>query len=205
MSSWFFLCGLGLIVILPLYILSHEHVKLQEKFGKGRGTKIGDILGMISGWGFFIFLIGIWLSPQPKFTIPVFQDLYLDFPQVYFSVPMVHLVLSIPFLIVAVFLGIIGVKDVSLKVAETHRPEKVITTGTYSIVRHPQYVASLIAHVAISFFLSALYSLLVTPLIVFYVYIISRNEEKMLIRTFGEDYEDYIKKVPMMIPRLKKR
>jgi protein-S-isoprenylcysteine O-methyltransferase Ste14 len=32
------------------------------------------------------------------------------------------------------------VKEVTLKVAETHRTEKIVTRGVYSIVRHPQYL-----------------------------------------------------------------
>jgi len=36
------------------------------------------------------------------------------------------------------------------------------------------------------------------------IYLISRKEEKELIREFGREYEDYKKKVPMLIPRLRR-
>jgi protein-S-isoprenylcysteine O-methyltransferase Ste14 len=96
-----------------------------------------------------------------------------------------------------------GVSEVTLKVAETHRPEKVITSGVYSIVRHPQYLGALLAHLGISILLSALYSLLLTPLLMIYIYILSWKEEKELINEFGKEYEDYKGKVPMFIPRIK--
>ena len=46
-----------------------------------------------------------------------------------------NVVLALPFIIAGSWLGIKGVTEVSLKVAETHRAEKVVTTGVYSMVR----------------------------------------------------------------------
>jgi len=62
----------------------------------------------------------------------------------------------------------------------------------------------LLAHVGISFLVSAWYSLLSTPFMIILTYLISRKEEKELIREFGKEYEDYRKGVPMLIPRLRK-
>ena len=89
--------------------------------------------------------------------------------------------------------------------AETHRTDKIVTTGVYSIVRHPQHLGALLAHVGISFLFSAWYSLLFTPLMVALIYLISRKEEEELIREFGKEYEDYKKKAPMLLPRLKEK
>jgi protein-S-isoprenylcysteine O-methyltransferase Ste14 len=113
--------------------------------------------------------------------------------------------ISIPFLIPGAWLGIRGVKEVTLRVAETHRADKVVTTGVYSIVRHPQHLGALLAHVGISLLLSAWYSLLFTPLMVVLIYLISRKEEEELIREFGREYEDYKKRVPMLIPKLRRK
>jgi methanethiol S-methyltransferase len=110
------------------------------------------------------------------------------------------LLIFIPFFVVGAWLGIKGVAETTLKVAETHRPDKVVKTGVYSIVRHPQYLGGLLAHIGISFLLSALYSLLAT-LIVALIYFISRKEEDELASEFGEEYVGYKKKVPMLLPR----
>jgi len=101
-------------------------------------------------------------------------------------------------------LGIVVEKELSLKVAETRRPERVVTTGVYSIVRHPQYLGGIFAHIGTSFLLSALCSLLVTPLIIAIIYVIAKKEETELIREFGEEYNRYKKRVPMLIPKFKK-
>jgi protein-S-isoprenylcysteine O-methyltransferase Ste14 len=203
MSLIFWISLLGEFLIFPIYFLSLEHTKLQKKFGVEKGNSIGDILGMISGWGYFLFLFGIWLAPQPRYFIPIFQDLAILVPLVNFSIPLVHILIFLPIIIVVLWLALSGVKEVGLKVAETHRADKVITTGVYSIIRHPQYLGALLAHLAISILLSALYSLLLTPFMIVYLYLIAWKEEKELIREFGKDYEDYKAKVPMLIPKLK--
>ncbi len=109
-----------------------------------------------------------------------------------------------PFFIIGFWFGICGVKELSLKVAETRRPERVVTTGVYSIVRHPQYLGGIFAHIGTSFLLSALCSLLVTPLIIAIIYVIAKKEETELIREFGEEYNRYKKRVPMLFPKFKK-
>ena len=202
MYIWFFICVLGAFAVIPLHFLSVEHLKLQDRYGKEKGTKVGEIYGLISGWGFFFFWIGIWVSSQPRFSIPILQNLSVLVPVVNFSIPLFYLIISVFLLIPGVWLAIYGVKKVTLRVAETHRTEKLVTTGVYSIVRHPQHLGALLAHVGISFLFSAWYSLLFTPLMVVLIYLISRKEEEELIKEFGKEYEDYKKKVPMLIPRL---
>ena len=206
MYLWFWISVLAEILILPVYFWSLEHTKLQRKYGLEKGIKIGDTFGLISGWGYFIFLFGIWLSPQPRFTIPILQDLdpFLV-PIINFPIPLVHLIVFVPIIIIVIWLAFKGVAATTLKVAETHRAEKVITTGVYSFIRHPQYLGALLSHLAISILVSALYSLLLTPFMVGYIYLISWKEEKELVNEFGKDYEDYKTKVPMFIPRLKLR
>ena len=198
----FFVSMFGAIIILPVYFLSLEHLKLQGKFGKDKGIKIGDILGLISGWGFFIFWIGIWISPQPKIPVHIFQNLTFEIPFVNFSINFLFLIPAIIFILFGAWLGISGVKQTSLKVAEIHRSEKIVTKGVYSIVRHPQYLGGLLAHVGVSLLLSSLGSLIVTPVMLSLIFLISWEEEKELIREFGEAYIFYKKKVPMLIPKV---
>jgi protein-S-isoprenylcysteine O-methyltransferase Ste14 len=195
---------LGAVAMVPIHFLSVEHLKLQGKYGKDKGTRLGEIYSLISGWGFFLFWAGIWFSSQPRFTVPVFADLAFTVPVVNFLISIVHLVIFAPFFLVGAWLGIEGVKQTTLKVAETHRTEEVVTSGVYSIVRHPQYLGGLLAHVGISFLLSAWLSLLFTPLVVVLLYVVSRKEEEELIKEFGKEYEDYKKKVSMFMPRSKR-
>lgn len=205
MYIWFFISILGAIAIILLHFLSVEHLKLQKRYGTEKGTRIGKIYGLISGWGFFLFWMGIWVSSQPRFTIPIFRNMSVFVPVVNFSIPLLHLLISAPFLVAGLWLAIKGVKEIALKVAETHKAETIVTTGSYSVVRHPQYLGGLLAHVGISFLLSVWYSLIFSPMMVALIYLISRKEEEELIREFGKENEDYKKRVPMLIHRLRNR
>ena len=205
MSTWFFICVVGLTLALPLHFWSVEHQKLQKKYVKEKGIKIGNILGAISGFMEFLFLIGLWVSPQPRFTVQVLSGSSISIPFVNFSIPILHLIIALPFVLTGAWLAIKAVKAVGLKVAETHgKPIKIMTSGPYSVVRHPQYLGANLVQIGMSFLFSVWHSLLFTPVYIFYNYLAAWKEEKELIREFGRGYKSYQKKVPMFIPRLKR-
>jgi len=197
---------LGVGAVVPIHFISVDHSRLDEKYGAEKGKRIGSILGMISGWGIFIFMIGLWISPQPQFLIPFLQEIILIIPLIgllVLQIPMMHFVLAIIFIMPGAWRGIKGVTEIGLKVSETHRPEKVITTGLYSRMRHPQYTGAILSHIGITFLLSSFYSLLVTPLVIVVNYTLCWKEEKELLREFGEEYRNYQKSVPRFFPRAK--
>ncbi|MFX1390050.1 MAG: methyltransferase family protein [Promethearchaeota archaeon] len=202
---WFIVSFLGMCAMIPVHFLSVEHLKLHQKYGDKKGTKIGDALSIISGWIFFLFWFGVWISPQPRFLIPFYETLIFYIPIINLSISLLHLIISLPFIIIGIWFGIGGVRKTTLKVAETHRPEKVISTGLYSIIRHPQYFGGVIAHFGITILLSALFSLFITPGVIILNILISWKEERELIKEFGKEYEDYMKNVPMFLPRLRKQ
>jgi len=204
---WFFVFALSIFLVMPLHFWSVEHRKLDERFGPEKGNRIGAALGIISGWGYFAFLFGIWLSPQDRFTIPIFENIIVVLPLAglfVLMIPILHLILAVVFIIPGMWFGIKGVKDLGLEASEKHKSETVITEGSYSIVRHPQYLGALLAHIGISILLSALWALLFTPLLIIRDFVICRKEELEMEREFGPEYEVYKKQVPMLIPRFRK-
>ena len=205
MYPWFIFSILGMCFMVPLHFLSVEHLKFQNKYGADKGNKITGILGLISGWGFFIFWFGIWISPQPRLVIPPIQNPSFIIPIINFSIPIFYLLISIPFILIGAWFGIVSVRETSLRVAETHRTEKIVSSKIYSIIRHPQYFGGLLAHIGISFLLSSLFSLILTPLVFLLNFLVAWKEEKELIKEFGKDYEIYKENVPMFFPKLKKQ
>ncbi|MBT7347232.1 isoprenylcysteine carboxylmethyltransferase family protein [Candidatus Bathyarchaeota archaeon] len=186
--SWLMFNLTGFLLVLPVYFVSVEHVMLMERFGDTRGERVGDFLGYISGWGMFLFMIGMWVSPQRVFRYP-FQGFYF---------------VALGIQLVSALIGLLGLKELGLAVSETHRPEMVVTSGVYSFVMHPQYLAAIIAHIGFSFERVALDSLLLTPLVVTIIYIICRKEEVELVREFGDEYKRYQKRVPMFFSGLRR-
>ena len=205
MYPWFIFSIACMCFMVPLHFLSVEHLKFQKKYGMDKGNKITGILGLISGWGFFIFWFGIWISPQPRLIIPFFQNPRLIIPIINFSITFFYLLISVPFIVIGAYFGIVSVRETSLKVSETHRTEKIVSTKIYSRIRHPQYFGGLLAHIGISFLLSSLFSLIFTPLVILLNFLVARKEEKELIKEFGKEYEDYKEEVPMFFPKLKKQ
>ena len=194
MDFLFLVSLLGVVVLVPLHSLSVEHIKLEREYGEAKGRRIGDILSYISGWGFFVFWAGIWFSPQPRFT--VFADWEIVVPLVNFPLPLLHLIVFVPLFLTGAWLGIAGVRETGLKVAETHRTQRVVSSGVYSVIRHPQYLGGLLAHLGLSFLLSAWFSMLSTPLLIFLIYLMSEKEETELIKEFGDEYKASRKECP---------
>ena len=76
---------------------------------------------------------------------------------------------------------------------------RLVDTGIYSIVRHPQYTGGIYAIFLTTFlwyphWLFGVLGVIGTAV----VYVSCREEDKRLIERFGEDYAVYMKKVPGM-------
>jgi protein-S-isoprenylcysteine O-methyltransferase Ste14 len=90
-----------------------------------------------------------------------------------------------------------GVKIVFGEIRETPR---VITEGVFSFVRHPVYLGSILAFLGLIVMTLSLLSVIIWLIGIIFYYRISRYEERLLLSRFGKDYEDYMKKVPMLFP-----
>lgn len=83
-------------------------------------------------------------------------------------------------------------------------PKELVATGFYRYVRNPMYVgvlAIIIGH----FLWFGYWYLLIYASIVFAAFhiFVTYYEEPKLRRTFGAAYEDYLRKVPRWIPKLR--
>jgi len=84
---------------------------------------------------------------------------------------------------------------------EIREPHKLIKEGPYRYLRHPAYLSNLMAYLGIPLIANAYYTLIGAFLIyVPFNFIRLYLEEKELIKKFGEEYEDYRKKVPALLP-----
>ena len=76
---------------------------------------------------------------------------------------------------------------------------KLVDSGIYSVVRHPQYLGGILALflATLLFYPHWLFVVLGVPG-VFILYFSTMLEERRLVRQFGGDYVAYMKKVPRM-------
>ena len=77
---------------------------------------------------------------------------------------------------------------------------KIVTTGLYAIVRHPQYLAGILISLALVCMSQHwLVDVFIIPPI-FLTYFDAKREDKRLLEKFGEEYQLYMKKVPSIEP-----
>lgn len=79
---------------------------------------------------------------------------------------------------------------------------ELVTTGVYGIVRHPLYVAGLIIFTFSP--VVTVNGLVITILADLYFLFGMFIEERRFLRIFGNQYREYMKKVPRMFPRIGK-
>lgn len=80
------------------------------------------------------------------------------------------------------------------------RAGSLITSGVFSLVRHPMYLGSWLFFCGlVSATLSYASAMVVLAMAAFYCYV-ARYEERLLIETFGSEYQEYRTRVPMVFP-----
>ena len=154
----------------------------------------GDLSGehAFSDMGQLIFLavfLVVWIADSFVFKYSTFLTQYLSN---YIRVPIA--------LIILVISGLLAWTGLKIVFGEKREKPQVITTGVFSIVRHPIYLSSILLYLGFIILSLSLLSVLVWIFIIVFYYMISRYEEKLLTQRFGSAYEEYKKKVPMLLP-----
>jgi protein-S-isoprenylcysteine O-methyltransferase Ste14 len=80
---------------------------------------------------------------------------------------------------------------------------QLVTEGIFQYIRHPHYTSLLIIGFGLAFFFCSLAALLIAiiaiPIMIWSII----DEEKHLVKQYGNEYKEYMKKVPWrIIPRL---
>lgn len=79
----------------------------------------------------------------------------------------------------------------------------LITSGIFSMVRHPSYAGAILVITSVPIILNNMYTFFSTILLLIFVYDYRiRSEEKVLISTFGEKYLKYSSEVKKIVPHL---
>lgn len=85
---------------------------------------------------------------------------------------------------------------------ETYKGQ-LITNGIFQYIRHPHYTSLLIIGFGLSLFFYSMAALLIAIIAVPIMIWSIVDEEKFLIKQYGKEYEEYMKKVPWrLIPKI---
>lgn len=77
---------------------------------------------------------------------------------------------------------------------QTERGQKVISSGVYSVVRHPMYIGAILTYIGVSLFINSLIGLIV-GLILSALFVLRIFGEEKMLETELEGYKEYEKKV----------
>jgi protein-S-isoprenylcysteine O-methyltransferase Ste14 len=90
------------------------------------------------------------------------------------------------------------------KIFEEEREKlTVIKTDIYARIRHPMYFGSLLCYLSFVVLSFSIIALVIFIFVLFFYYYLCRYEERLLIEKLGEKYKNYMKNVPMLIPKIR--
>ncbi|MBM5805544.1 MAG: isoprenylcysteine carboxylmethyltransferase family protein [Candidatus Verstraetearchaeota archaeon] len=174
---------IALVILIVASWLLAKSDRLENKLLRSGFTAVGAIIG------FFAFAL-------PFFEQPSFHNTVLNY------------VIGVP---LAVF-GLIGrvypmiylrKRGTSTTLNEVTR---IVDTGPYGIVRHPQYAGGILFGIGWFLIWGAIYCLYLVPLFVLLAIVQAFIEEKHILeKEFGDEYREYKKKVGMFFPKIRRR
>ena len=161
----------------------HEH--RQDLAGEYRWGDMGQLLFVL------IFIVG---TSSDVFFLKLSASWQNVVPWYY------RLVVFLPLLAVAMYFS----RHAHKKVFEEKRSKlMVINTDVFARIRHPMYFGYLLMYLSFVILSFSVIALVIFVAVVLFYYFISHYEEQILLEKLGDDYRNYMKTVPMLIPKLR--
>ncbi len=82
---------------------------------------------------------------------------------------------------------------------------ELVTQGIYKYIRHPQYSGFILMIIGFLVQWPTIITLVTAPILLFMYAKLAKKEELIMLELFGEEYENYRKKVPAFIPFIKQK
>jgi protein-S-isoprenylcysteine O-methyltransferase Ste14 len=142
---------------------------------------------------FFLFL-AVWMTDSLFFKYSSFLNEYVPLA--------VRITLGVIMLVTSGYLAWDGM---SRLFGEVRKKPELIRKGVFGIVRHPVYLSEILLYLGLIFFSISLAAVAVWIVGIAFMHYISRYEERLLLAQFGEEYEQYMKDVPMYFPRIRRK
>jgi len=164
----------------------------REKYFRHRDDLTGEhALGDAGQIFFALVFLGVWVT----------DSFFLKYTtQLNDAVPaLVRMPIGIALLCLSAYCALSGMRIVFGKVRQT---PSVIREGVFGVVRHPIYLSEVLLYLGLFMLNMSLAAGGVWIGAAFFLYGLSRHEERLLLQRFGDDYRNYMHDVGMWIPRL---
>lgn len=97
--------------------------------------------------------------------------------------------------------GYLARKGLSIVFGQEKEKPGIIRESVFNVVRHPIYLSEILLYLGLLVMSISLVAAVVWFIAIGFLHYISRYEERLLLARFGEKYEQYMREVPMWIPR----
>lgn len=140
-----------------------------------------------------LLFLAIWASDTFVLKYTTFLNQHVPLP--------VRIVLGAALTVLS---GYLARTSLAIVFGERRETPHVIRKSVYGVVRHPMYLSEIVLYLGLLMMSISLAAALVWAVAILFLRHISLYEERLLLARFGEDYEQYMREVPMLIPRLGK-
>jgi protein-S-isoprenylcysteine O-methyltransferase Ste14 len=89
------------------------------------------------------------------------------------------------------------------QIHKARKEGKLVTTGIYKYIRHPQYLGFLLITLGLNVQWLTIITLIMWPILAVLYWRLAKKEDKEMEEQFGEEFLEYKRKVPGFIPRLR--
>ena len=100
--------------------------------------------------------------------------------------------------------GFLAGKGLQIVFGEKRRRPSVIQKSVFNVVRHPIYLAEILLFLGLLVLNMSLAALGIWIAAIIFLHYISRYEENLLVERFGEEYKQYMQRVAMWIPHIRR-
>ena len=171
-----------------------ESKTTREKWFEQRDDLTGEHTFGDAGQVIFALLfLGIWIADS--FFLKYTTQLNDIVPA------LVRKPIGILLLCLSVYCAWSGLRIVFGEVRET---PSVIRKGVFGVVRHPIYLSEVLLYLGLFMLNMSLAAGAILLGATVFLYYLSRYEERLLLKRFGDDYRSYMRDVGMWVPRLRK-
>ena len=101
--------------------------------------------------------------------------------------------------------GILARSSTRIIFGERRETPHVVRKGPFRWTRHPMYLSEVLLYLGLFLLTLSLAALAIGIGATLFLRMICRHEERMLLDRFGEEYRDYMREVPMWLPRVARR
>ncbi len=173
--------------------MAHKHT--QNKTHQQRDDLTGEYFAGDAGQIILALLFAaIWIADSFFLEYTTFLNQYIPLA--------IRIPIGLVFLIIS---GYLSIKGHSIVFGKNRENTGVIRENVFNIVRHPIYLSEILLYFGLLILNISLAAAVVWVFGILFLHYISKYEESLLLARFGKEYEQYMKEVPMWIPRLRKK